>query len=129
MKPRQATPRWVLLTALLLVTLWLPLSSHDWLEAAGWIHQHVGHDDGDPDHAAADGHVRIEQTGLTVSAPHVIRHPWHSFVAKLERVAPPLVLIPGEPPVLFGHAPPDLARAWQFVLRQALPGRAPSPAS
>ncbi len=123
--PRRTGLRaWVGLTALLLIGLWLPATSHDWLESVAWIH---AHDDFGQEarHEAADGYFRVEQGLLQLKAP-VLAAP-----------ASPTTLVVGldsrraqnEPPPLsvveHSTAPPELTVSWLFSRRTAGPNRAP----
>ena len=70
----QEVKSWVVLTALCLITLWLPVTSHDWLESAGWIHSHE--DSGqDAPHEAADGVCRLEHGVVSLKAPTLVAQP------------------------------------------------------
>lgn len=116
--------------ALLMLALWVPATSHALLESAGFIHQ--AHADGDPDndhnddHDAADGICAIS-----------------SSIAPILKGAPSTALLYLLPLGMFdssflsttkhtppfgglGPSPPLLPQSWQFLLRTAAPGRAPS---
>lgn len=136
--------------AWLLVALWLPASSHLHLEHLGVIHEihpdHVAehahchaapstdpapghHEHGAAHHAAADGECVIAHAGACLEAP-------------VGAAPPPLLPPPPELPISLipapvtlsetgppGTAPPFLRSSWHFLLRAALPVRAPSLAS
>ena len=115
----------VRLTALLHLATWLPASSHEWLEDAGWIHgeQHAKQEAG---HDAADGHCRLERGVVLVKAPTLTPQPGAAFsieafsgIAMCTRPCP-------EPLTFQGTAPPELRSTWSFSRRMALPSRAPS---
>jgi hypothetical protein len=115
----------VKLTAALLVLLWVPASSHEWLEMAGLIHfsEHV---ENDASHDAADGVCRLD-------ASHVVVQPPSSAVQSLSTALLVEVIsatISAEPAIeIHPHrstAPPELRTTWQFSERTALPSRAPS---
>ncbi len=131
------------IVALVLLTLWVPLTSHELLEQAGFIHHsgHVAavvavpdsHDHGaDPEggHDAADGLCRIDWGGSPLKVlptAVLVLPPWMTagldvlcrFTgASSEEATPPdWSLTP----------PPAGAMSWQFSFRAALPARAPSP--
>lgn len=115
------------LVALLLATLWLPVTSHEFLESAGLIHQAGLPGDAGPSHDAADGLCQPADAATTLRAPTFLCLPW--LVALLEFVV--VVVIPGTA-IAGCHRPArpgDEARGrpWHFALRQAVPGRAPAP--
>jgi hypothetical protein len=124
--------RVVALIALLLAVAWMPMTSHELLKAAGWIHQgsldgdHDDHDHG-PAHEAADGIARLHNGGTFLKAPTF--SPLGLIVAfavalSLSRL---LGMCRAELPLQRAtESPPGLIRTWQFVLRMALPSRAPS---
>lgn len=112
--------------ALLLAVAWVPLTSHELLESAGWIHQDAADSDHGPAHEAADGLCRLHDGGVFLKAPALFSDGWIATVTEfsvsslfLERVVASSLRRATE-------SPPGLARTWQFVLRLALPGRAPS---
>jgi hypothetical protein len=119
---RNACPQF---TALLLLALWLPISTHEWLESSGLIHtaEHCEHDAA---HEAADGSL------LASNDPFVLK-PVNVIVAVLSPAFDDLLAMTAlstewEPPLKFGHstAPPGLSATWQFSARAALPGRDPA---
>ena len=109
------------LTAVLLVALWLPTASHDWLESAGWIHSHEDSGDGVP-HDAADGYCRVEPGVLLLKAPTVSAQLWLPVF-----IHEAMAAIPFSPVTVAFHgtAPPGLPATWQFSHRTACPNRAP----
>lgn len=120
----QTVQGWVALTALLLVTLWLPVTSHDWLEDMGWIHSHEDSGDGGR-HDAADGYCRVEHGVLLLKAPTVTAQLWLRVFAHEATTA--LVAIPFSPvtAAFQSTAPPGLLATWRFSHRTACPNRAP----
>lgn len=121
----------VALIALLLAVAWVPMTSHELLESVGLIHQDVPHHDGThgdegPNHEAADGLCRIFDGGVFLKAPTLFSFSW--IVPALELSLAALVLVACVETFLrrATESPPELVRTWQFVLRQALPSRAPS---
>jgi hypothetical protein len=123
------TPRFdrlVALIALLLAVAWVPLTSHELLEAAGWIHQDTPDGDHGPAHEAADGFARQHDEGISVKAPTLFSVTW--LVAVLELSISALVIACCAQSYLrrAAESPPELVRTWQFALRLALPSRAPS---
>ena len=118
----------------LLVAIWLPASSHAFLETFGLIHgQHAdqGHDDhSNPDgphehdsanHDAADGLCRPASFEVKFSAPPaVVSTLLNALLAVEEMRRRP------ESPALSSLALPQLSKGWQFSFRTALPARAPS---
>ena len=132
------------IVALLLLALWVPLTSHELLEQAGFIHHsdHVvaaanaadthdhGSDDGDGDHDAADGLCRIDWGGVTLKGPAaaaVLLPLWLTVGEDIFRQIPGLVALKATPPGWSLSPPPERAASWHFALRAALPARAPSP--
>ena len=123
-KKHHAAPDWVILTALLLVTLWLPVTSHDWLESAGWIHsqEESGHD---ARHEAADGVCRLEHGSVLLKAPTLVAQPGTPIFAV--ELFSPVAELSFAPVTLVYHstAPPGLAATWQFSHRTACLNQAP----
>jgi len=111
--------------ALLFAVLWVPVTSHELLESADWIH-HDEAGDHAPSHDAADGNYRANAANILVKAPASLGI--GCFVAPLEvytagLLFPLQVTLPLRPAT---ESPPGLVRTWQFALRLALPSRAPS---
>jgi hypothetical protein len=121
--------------SLLLVALWLPVSSHALLEYAELIHQGHGEHDADSsgsdehdsdNHEAADGHCVLSSTHISIPIPDGVAIPslfcWFGleWTSELHVELQPS----GLPPP--GTAPPQLSHRWQFSFRTALPARAPS---
>ncbi len=130
---------WVILS-LILATLWVPLSSHAFLQGLGLIHDWHGvhgdahdhdaeasheHDGGH--HDLADGICR-NKTGspsLELIASAAETHlPVDVVNGGVEAVVIPNCDRAGLPPP--GNSPPELFQKWRFSLRAALPVRAPS---
>ncbi len=119
---------------LLLVAIWLPASSHVFLETFDLIHgQHAdqGHDDhscpdgshdhDSADHDAADGLCRPVSFEVKFSVPSAV----------VSTLLIGLLTVEGmgrrpESPALSSHALQELSKGWQFSFRTALPARAPS---
>jgi hypothetical protein len=122
------------IVTMVLLALWLPATSHAWLEQAGWIHtSHAeAHDasgaDNDDNHDAADGLCRIASTDVPVPSPELTaRLSLASAAFSVTRAAwweAALALPDGPDPP--GAAPPELSHTWQFSSRASLPARAPS---
>jgi hypothetical protein len=112
--------------ALLLVVTWLPITSHELLESSGIIHHDGPEADDGPAHEAADGLCRIFDGGIFAKAPTLFALSW--VVPALALSITALVIIAAAEDFLHRatESPPGLVRTWQFVLRQALPSRAPS---
>ena len=125
------------LITLLLVVLWPGVSSHALLESFGWIHEapedHHHHSEPEgsseshhDDHNAADGRCLRSSTSVQVETPPLTQSAGLSlFVASAPahhacRSLPPSGLAPP------GVGPPTFISPWQFILRTALPARAPS---
>jgi len=125
-----------------LVAIWLPASSHAFLQHVGFIHQVHEHDEpSDADHDSdaehphehdADNHAAADGLCLTSSAKVQLEKP--TIVALLPWLAAALLISAGisspleaysgpSPP---GVAPPELSHRWQFTFRAAPPVRAPS---
>jgi hypothetical protein len=128
------------IVALLLVAFWLPASSHVHLQHLGLIHEihedhhhHEGespnpgqHEHGAKNHAAADGEclllsggsgLDLSWCGLTALGGDF------DFAPAFARLPAPREASGLAPP---GTGPPEIPRSWQFLLRAALPIRAPS---
>lgn len=128
------------IVALLLTAFWLPASSHVHLQHFGLIHEihadHHHHDHGDAEsshhehgadnHAAADGECLLSSGttgwGLPWGGLHEI--PFDIVPALSVSVLPATPEAVGLAPP--GAAPPEYPASWQFLLRAALPVRAPS---
>jgi len=116
--------------SVLLLGLWVPLTSHALLERLEWIHHADGHshsESGGLDgHDAADGFCRIESDECPLPMPDLQST---SYTGSLELT---FAGAPGEPLTFAaGLAPPhdelsELIQIWRFVLRAALSPRAPS---
>ena len=125
MNNHQIIRAWVKLSALLLIALWLPASSHEWLESSGFIHS-TEHGDQDVPHEAADGYCQLGQGRLFLKVPVLSAQPWLTVIADA------IFALPLPEPLLANArlypstAPPELAKTWQFSQRTALPSRAPS---
>jgi hypothetical protein len=125
---RLKSTRWMMLTALFLAAIWLPATSHTWLESAGIIHHHDH--DGDEDHGAsheaADGCYRLQSTGVAVKAPTLFTETVLPILeTQVVIVSPSVARVAGVPRTR-GTSPPELFRRWQFTERAALPSRPPS---
>lgn len=118
--------RVVALIALLLAVAWLPMTSHELLESAGIIHQDGPDGDHGPAHEAADGLARLHDGAIFLKAPTLFSVGW--IIAAVDVSISCLVIASGADWYLrrSTESPPGLARTWQFALRLALPGRAPS---
>jgi hypothetical protein len=130
------------IVAVLLVALWLPASSHAFLQHGGFIHQIHAHDgpadadhdsdsghhhenDGD-NHAAADGLCVVASGRIPLAKPSAVAPlPWLTVAVpgEVENTSAPRAIFDLSPP---GVAPPELSPRWQFTSRAALPVRAPS---
>jgi len=114
--------------ALFLVALWLPATSHAFLESAGFIHQEQSSSGSadDRDHDVADGICASPASSIPVLKGTPSNIPLHLLSLPLQDPAfGPNTRTP--PPVDgLGPAPPYLPCAWQFLFRAALPARAPS---
>jgi hypothetical protein len=124
---RPTTPIWVKLTALFALALWLPASSHAWLESVGVIH--AVDDDHDADHGsnheAADGVCRVETGAIALKPPTLAPDILPMVVAAMVTAVCPVGEPPREAKLHRSTAPPELRKVWQFTERTALPGRAP----
>jgi hypothetical protein len=134
---------------LVLLAVWLPASSHAFLQHVGFIHLLHEHDDlaeADADHSDAehhsdsehprehDGDTHAAADGLCVAStakvqlakPTIVAvHPWLAAAALIS-VEVPSALEAHSGPSPPGVAPPELSHRWQFSFRAALPVRAPS---
>jgi hypothetical protein len=126
--------------AVLLAFMWVPVSSHEWLESLELIHQseHAqggsaaqsdNHPDGAAHHEAADGDYRLDHGTTSVKAPVaasvIFNSSWCELLARfdLTRENPHPAGVPR------GTAPPGVVVGWQFDRRAALPPLAPGAAS
>ena len=130
--------------AIVLVALWPAVTSHSLLTHSGIIHVvHTVHDhDGDSphhhhhqdedshehngdNHAVADGDYRSTSASKLILKPSLV-----AVASLLPSVNPDMrdagckLLSPGPAPP--GSMPKILQRTWQFTVRAAIPGRAPS---
>ncbi len=112
------------IVALLLAIFWLPATSHELLESAGWIH---AHDNTGPDvwHDAADGFCRTDQGPLLLKAPVLVPPLLVAiFADEITFAVEPIHFHPVG--VAFAStAPPELATTWPFSRRMVGPNRAP----
>ena len=112
---------------ILLLALWLPATSHELLEQAGWIHTEHTPGDTDTDHDAADGICLFASNHVLVPQPDLAASPLLSmnFTFMLPTLMEASVAAPNgpDPP---GACPPELSHTWQFSSRASLPPRAPS---
>jgi hypothetical protein len=128
---RHPTPvrRWFFIVSLLLALLWAPATSHCLLEHAGWIHHSeccAEHDAASAlGHDAADGvcHVTANEAELAKRPDAAIDLLTCSAVALLVAVWEAPV---ADATAWHSGAAKSLSPRWQFVLRTALPPRAPS---
>ena len=120
----RAAPGWFVLTAVLLVTLWLPVTSHEWLESVGLIHaqEDLGHD---ARHDAADGVCRLEHGVVLLKAPTLVAQ--SSLPIAAVKLISAVVDFSFAPVTLvyLSTAPPALAATWQFSHRTASLNQAP----
>jgi len=116
---------------LFLISLWIPMSSHAFMERADWIHQEATEQDSDHhhDHDGADGicvrtasHIEVPQPdfGGWVT-PLAAAEFWYAASAVVDSEA-----AEANGPAPPGAAPPELSQTWHFSYRTALPARAPS---
>lgn len=121
---------------LLLLALWLPSSSHTFLEALDIIHPHThdlaaehahedGHEHDEADrHEAADGMVRAQRMDENTPAA-----PLQFVLLSDANILSDLVRAVAEQQILIeapSTVPPELQPRWQFIVRAAPPVRAPS---
>ena len=118
---------------MLLLAIWPAVSSHALLQQAGLIHEfHDDHHHGDggshehnsDNHDFADGDYTSGGAAKALKKPEFLLAP----TALLQTAAHGSILLrnysPGPAPP--GTAPPLLLKSWYFLLRAALPVRAPS---
>lgn len=112
--------------ALLLATLWLPATLHCALEETGVIGT-VACDTGDTDHCVQDNCATVEATHyktsdllVTVAAPTLLVCLDLGELIPTEAIIVPLVSPERS------DCPLEVPRTWHFVVRAALPARAPS---
>ena len=124
-------PRLRQLVALAVLALWLPATLHCALEAAGFDGVFAcadGHETGAHDEAPRDACDVIEGAAFKPAA-NTTALPRPSLCACLLCFVAPPPAIDLTPPVTGVSeqvaAPPEIARAWVFVERAALPPRAP----
>jgi hypothetical protein len=119
-------PRLRFIFALLLATLWLPATLHCALEEAGMIGT-AACDTGDTEHCVQDNCATVEATHyrtsdilVTVTAPTLLVCLGLSEAIPAEAIIVPLVSPERS------DCPLEVPRTWHFVVRAALPARAPS---
>jgi hypothetical protein len=122
--------RWRAFFAVCMLALWLPATSHVLLEQSGFIHHpqaDAANADDDYDHDAADG---ICSVSLQVAAVQHVGPSHAVFYVLAVMSVQPLVTSAAAERVSCrsGLAPPILQSSWQFLLRTAQLGRAPSSA-
>jgi len=117
-------PAWIKFTVLLLVAVWLPATSHAWLESVGFIHS-AESGQLETNHEAANGRCQIECPDRSLAVPLSTAHLWLAIIVE---TAPSLPACSTPEAVMRyrSTAPPELARTWQFTERTAPPSRAPS---
>lgn len=117
---------------MLLLALWPAVTSHALLEQAGLIHEvHDDHhgEEGSHEHNA-DNHTFADGDYLSANGAKSLKKPESNVIstALFQTVFPSSVFLrndsPGPAPP--GAAPPHLLKSWSFLLRAALPVRAPS---
>jgi hypothetical protein len=120
------------LIVLVLVALWPAITSHTLLEQAGVIHEvHEDHhgDEGSHEHNA-DNHTFADGDYTPINAGKFLKKPESTVVstAPFQTVLYCSILMRNDPPgpAPPGTAPPYLQKSWYFLLRTALPVRAPS---
>jgi hypothetical protein len=125
--------RWVrTFVAMLLLAIWPAVTSHALLEQAGLIHEaHDDHHGGDGSHEHnSDNHAFADGDYASGNSAKSVKKPEFSVVSTaLLQTAPSLsVFVRNDPPgpAPPGTAPPHLLKSWSFLLRTALPVRAPS---
>lgn len=126
------------IVALILLAAWPVMTSHGLLQHWGVIHEVHAHHDGDggshehdsDSHAFADGGYVKGSSIIQVMKPlsSVVPIPFAN-AAMLALVFTVQREVRPSGPAPPGTAPPELSHTWQFSLRAALPGRAPSLAS
>jgi hypothetical protein len=121
--------RWFSICSLLLALLWAPATSHCLLEHAGWIH----HSDCCAEHDAASAHGHDAADGACHTSGNeaeLAKRPdaapdrltWSAVALLAAALEVPVV----EPRLARSEAVAGFSPRWQFVLRTALPARAPS---
>ncbi len=121
-----AVPRLRFIVALLLATLWLPATLHCALEKAGLIAADAG-DAQDGDHRATDdcatveaGHYKVSDVSPGPAAPFLF-----ACFELGEVFSPETIILPRVSPER-SDCPLEVPRTWHFLVRAALPARAPS---
>ena len=117
-----------------LAVIWLPATSHCLLGAVGWLpefcceseHQHDGGEQSRDEHKECDVCTAVESSDYNFSKPVDYDFNLDAALAweHVFRLAIPTsaeCCIP-----LTSRAPPGLAKRWVFIIRAAIPGRAPS---
>ena len=117
-----------------LAAIWLPATSHCLLGAAGWLpefcceseHQHDGDQQPRDEHNECDVCTAIESGDYNFSKSVDYDFNLDAAIAweHVFRLATPALAEQGIP--LSSRAPPGLVKRWAFVIRAAIPGRAPS---
>ena len=117
---------------ILLLAIWPAVTSHPLLEQAGVIHQvhDDHHGEGGSHEHDFDNHVFADGDYASPTATKLVQKPDFdgSSHAVVQMIALCSILLrndaPGPAPP--GNAPPQLQQSWSFLLRTALPVRAPS---
>jgi hypothetical protein len=116
----------VALIALLLAMIWVPVSSHDFLDLVGWVHDHHQDDhEHTTNHDFAHGCCVAQDVAVSLRAPTIFSC---GLIAELAARALALVILIHLVSPFLAHIPelePGWDRPWHFRLRLALPSRAP----
>ena len=113
--------------AMLLLPIWVPISSHELLENWGLIHIQASTGSGDShdkDHDGADGLCQLPGCSFQIQKfhPAVV-----SFLLPVALAVCPQDGVEAQACfALVNPSPPDIPVSWQFSFRAALPARAPS---
>ena len=118
----------------ILAIAWLPATSHCLLGSAGWLpelccEEETSHDtnEGDHDeHNEFDVCTAIESGDYNFNKPTDFDFNFDAALAWEHVYQLALFALAERGFSLRSRAPPDLAKRWAFILRVAVPGRAPS---
>lgn len=123
-----------LIVVWILAAVWLPATTHCLLGAAGWLpefcceseHQHDGDEQSRDEHNECDVCTAIESGDYNFSKPVDIDFNFDAALAWEHVFRLPIPASAERCILLSTRAPPGLAKRWAFMIRAAIPGRAPS---
>ncbi len=116
----------VAVLALLLAIIWIPVSSHDFLELVGCVHDHHQNEhEHTTDHDFAHGCSMAQDGAVTLKAPTIFAFGLIAELAARALVVVTLIHLVSPFRTRIPEFEPGWDRPWHFRLRMALPSRAP----